>query len=283
MKLVVTALHLEARIFAEGLDLRKDTASKRIPIYRGGEFSLIVSGTGKINAATATAWALEYLAHRGCGTASAVNFGICGSGDTTVPTGTVFLVNKILDFSSGRTFFPDILQAHNFPEAPLQTRDRALERSVSGNSGHVTDEATLYDLEASGFFGAAARFLPPDRISCLKIVSDHLEGRRLDKTVVADLIRARWGDIDRFLKTADASLPDPPGLSRDDDRLVDEIINTFRLTETQQHQLRDWARSYSIRFGGAALPLQKFLNREVKGKAQRNLLLVEIKHELLAT
>ena len=283
MKLLVTALHLEARVFLAGLGLKKDTGSKRIPLYRGGDINLAVSGTGKINAAATTAWALEHLEIAGRAGARAVNFGLCGCEDMSVPAGTLFLVNKISDLSSGRTFYPDILQKHSLPEATVETHDQPVARS--GLPVHPEAQATpkLVDMEASGFFGAAATFLPPERISCLKLVSDHLEGLPLDKSSTSALIASSWADLDRFLKQPTPTLPEPSGISEDDRRFLAGITVNLRLTETQQHQIQDWARSFAIRTKGTALPLRQFHDRTAKGKAQRNEILREIKNELLAS
>jgi nucleoside phosphorylase len=284
LKLFVTALHLEARVFLTGLGLKKDNGSKRIPLYRGGDISLAVSGTGKINAASTTAWALEHIGVAGCAGARAVNFGLCGCDSVSIPAGTLFLANKITDVSSGRTFYPDILQKHGLPEAAVETHDRPVERSgfeEQSNNGHT--EPRLVDMEASGFFGAAATFLPPERISCLKLVSDHLEGRPLDKSSTSALIASCWADLNRFLQQPAPALPEPPGMSEDDRLFLAGITANLRLTETQQHQIQDWARSFTIRTKGAALPLRQFHGRTAKGKTQRNQILRDIKDELLAS
>ena len=141
----------------------------------------------------------------------------------------------------------------------------------------------LVDMEGSGFFAATSTFLGPERIFCLKLVSDHLEGRRLDKDRLSELIDAKLPKILSLLDICDALIPHRLGFKPEEEDLVTALCNRLRLTVTQTHQLRDWARAYVIRHKQGLDVLKPHLEQTANTTNERNRALAVIKDELLAS
>ena len=281
LKIIVAALQIEARPLIRALGLKKDSTSPKIPLYRGDGVRLVVCGTGKLKAAVGTTYALTREAEPQ--KTIAVNFGFCGSADPRIATGSLFMINKITDAATNRSFFPDILLNHGLPESPLTTHDRPLIRAeYDEEASRRTGERELVDMEGSGFFMAASAFLGPERIICLKLVSDHLEGNRLDKDLLSAFIESQLPQIESCLDACDALAGPPPALNPEDATLLAALRPRLRLTTTQSHQLRDWATAYAIRRRRDLTILKPYLEQTVNNKAERNRLLAAIKDELLA-
>lgn len=278
--LLAIALHAEARPVIERFRLKQDAISG-LPVFRRDGVWITVTGTGSMKSAIATANLLTRV-ERDADTVM-FNLGIAGhtrkAGEGPVSVGDRFLANKITERSTGRAFFPDLLARTPLAESVVTTVERPLDRADAG-----TVEPGLADMEAAGFYQAAATFLPPHRIGCVKVVSDHLETRRLDKNRVGELIA---GALDEFEATVAAySSIDDGGsdvLTDADRQLVQDIRDRLRLTASRHRMLSDLARSYKLHTGSGLPDLTRFTQFSVdtrqEGDAQferlRDLLAVE--------
>lgn len=177
------------------------------------------------------------------------------------------MANKIMDAGNNRAYYPDCLVPHSFKEATCVTGDMPYastaskeERLTARNREGVPDyhlqpgsnagEDRVCDMEASGVAQVALAFLGPHQLCCLKTVSDHGEGVRLDKAEASRLMarlapRAvahlgqpgkhsgrREGDA---VDGASGAAPLPP-----DDSLwhaAKRAVDSLRLTVSQQQRL----------------------------------------------
>ncbi len=275
MKIILTALHLEARPLLQHFGLKKDALSRRLPVYLGDNICLAVCGTGMVKAAAATGWVLGKYGGQG---AVAINFGLAGCAHYATPIGELFSINKITDHATQRSYYPEMALKFSLPEKSLITCDQPVTRDRAADIGD-----SLADMEGSGFFSAAATFLPVDCIVCLKMVSDHLEDKRLDKSGMTSLIEARLEDIAHVVNMCESLIEkDRDPLKLENRLFLGELAKSLRLTATQQHQLFDWSRGYVIRTGNNLDFIRPFLSRQFSSKASRNRILESIKHELLA-
>jgi nucleoside phosphorylase len=264
-KLIITALHAEAKPLLSFFKLKKDSLSTKVPIYRNETITLAVSGVGKIKSAIATTYLLSR--EKEPQKIVAFNIGICGSGDRRTKIGKMFFVHKIVDNSSGKNYYPDIFLKHNLPEATLTTFDKPV---VNQASFDKTFEG-LADMEAAGFFESALTFLPPHQIACLKVVSDFLQGERLEKSQVSQLIEQNLEAIESIVSNYDVLEFFQTRVLEDEDyTLLEQLRAHLRLTVTQYHQLIDWIKSYRIRKKGSLEALKQFLQYPVSTKRERN-------------
>lgn len=173
-----TALYSEAQIFIERFHLKKLADSQQFQQFRNesGQLLLTVSGVGEIAAAAAVSGVCtKYPPDRGD---VLVNAGCCAG--TTGRDG-VYMIHKLTEQTTGKTFYPDLLYRHTFQEAELCTVMKPWK-----NTGNQTD-TVLYDMEAAAVCQAGAYFFGPHQMVFLKVISDSGEGNRL----TAEEIRLR--------------------------------------------------------------------------------------------
>lgn len=172
---IITALQCEARPLIEHYKLRGNARHSAFRCYQNDEVQLIVSGIGKLAAATAT----TYLAasNRDETTCAWLNLGIAGHADK--PIGEPLLVHKLIDDASEQQWFPGIVMPITCDSGTLTTVDKP-EKTYRRN--------TMVDMEASGFYAAASRFQSCELIHSLKIISDnqqHTPEQITEKTTTA--------------------------------------------------------------------------------------------------
>lgn len=273
MKFIITALHVEARPLIQHFGLKKDPASKRLSVYRKDDLCLAVSGTGKVKSATATAWLLgRYGVDEG---SIMLNFGFCGATDPAMATGELLVINKITDAATGRSFYPEMLLKAGLPERMVVTYDAMVTQENAPDAGDA-----VVDMEASGFFQAAVGFLPVSRILCLKLVSDHLEGKHLHKEKMSALIESKLPQLEAIIERCGELIQKKKDFSAEEKKQLDTLAENLRLSATQQHQLRDCARSYLIRHHKGLKVLQPYMDVMTRNKTERNRVLENIKHAL---
>lgn len=270
--LLVIALHPEARPVIERYRLKQD-ASFALPVFRRDEVWLTVTGTGPMKSAIATTHLIASVRNRDEAVlfnenAVLFNLGIAGhtqqAGEGPVEVGDRFLVNKITEQDTGRSFYPDLLARTPLAESAVTTVERPLDRA----DAHGV-EPGLVDMEAAGFYQAAAAFLPPHRIGCVKVVSDHLETRRLDKDWVGELIA---GARDEFEAAIAAYRTVSDGgqdvLTDTDARVIEGIRRRLRLTASRHRMLSDLVRAYKLHTGSDTPDLSQFSRITVKTRRE---------------
>ncbi len=238
--LFVAALPAEGQALIRRFGLKRDAHAAGFDTYRGDSVSLVVSGVGKLRSAAATA---AFLARQPEGAAvHAVNVGIAGATPSSgVVVGEVRLINKLLDAASQLEQFPDLLVDTGLREACLTTVDRPL------TAAPPSVPAGLVDMEGTGFFEAAAVFLPPHRVGCLKVVSDDLDGGRLKRGEAAALVFAAAPAIERYLERIRAAhRPEPPVLGAEDRRWLAAAGAALDLTVSQGRLLEEWTAAYRV-------------------------------------
>jgi hypothetical protein len=183
---VFTALYPEAEPLLSEFR-RRGISMKRLPagnlsVWRSedGRFMLTVTGSGEIaSAVTAARLLTQFPAD------FAVNFGTAAGRD---PVTACFRIHKITEEATGRDFYPGLVWRTAFSERTLRT---VPQQENSGNS----DLSSLTDMEGAGFFQAAARFLSPDRILLLKVVSDAGDTSDLTAERLREICAAAAGKV----------------------------------------------------------------------------------------
>ena len=125
--LIVTALHAEARPLIDAYGMKRDPSTQAFETYLGDETALVVTGVGKVRSAMATA---AFLSSHPVTGLTAVNVGIAGAAPGSGwDIGELFLIHKILDASTGKEQFPDLLVRSPLRECALLTVDRQIGRA----------------------------------------------------------------------------------------------------------------------------------------------------------
>ena len=268
--LIVVALPVEARPLVSSLNLKFHSHGE----YRNDEFTLIVTGVGRISSAISTTKAFslndDYV--------SVLNFGLCGSRNPETNIGEMRYVNRIREVCTGRDFFPDPLIAHEWKESAIQCHDQPVQ---DPNIMDFDPFAEIVDMESAGFFQAATLFLPVHSIHCIKVVSDHLDTSRKSTKDIEDLINNRVSEISKYLRQISQSITAPkPKIPTHFQSSIDEIAKSWRLTKTQVHTLHKIALGASLRKVDFAQILKKREFEKPMVKTDRNLAFTNLCREL---
>jgi len=268
--LIVVALPVEARPLVSSLNLKFHSHGE----YRNDEFTLIVTGVGRISSAISTTKAFslndDYV--------SVLNFGLCGSRNPETNIGEMRYVNRIREVCTGRDFFPDPLIAHEWKESAIQCHDQPVQ---DPNIMDFDPFAEIVDMESAGFFQAATLFLPVHSIHCIKVVSDHLDTSRKSTKDIEDLINNRVSEISKYLRQISQSITAPkPKIPTHFQSSIDEIAKSWRLTKTQVHTLHKIALGASLRKVDFAQILKKREFEKPMVKTDRNLAFANLCREL---
>lgn len=260
----VTALHHEARPIIEHFSLKKDMESHGLDVFRNEDFSLVVTGIGKLKSAVATTRLLSAYGRPKL----LVNIGICGA-PKSFPIGSPYLINKITDVASSRCFFPDLIIKHSLEEAQLATYDMVVSKHG--------DNSELVDMEGSGFFEAAASFLSADQILCIKVVSDHLDGKKLLGDEITNLIEKNISKLSIFIAALSEYKPDSrKPLTSEEKECLATIAENLRLSHQQRRILTESATTYKLKREGSLSILEGYLNARSKTNMERRKHLREI-------
>lgn len=223
----VVALRPEADPLIAARSLRAVGEPTAWPLFvRGDEEALVVTGVGRNACAAGCGWLQGYL--RPAAHAAWLNVGIAGH--SSGPSGRAVLAHKVVEQATGRAWYPPIPHGHSLTGDTLFTVDRP-----------ETDFAQpgAYDMEASGFLAATARWATTEMVQVVKVVSDTPTepASQLDRGGVRSLIEARIDDLEvvagalaRCGEVLALRAADPPG--------YESLSTRWHFTVTQQRQLR---------------------------------------------
>ncbi len=230
-----TALNCEARPLIDHLHLNEQKPHDLFRLFTdaNNDISLVITGVGK----TACAAAVSY--HHAIIHASTtdiwLNIGVAGHKD--LAAGQPCLVNKITDGGSGETWYPQIVFTPPCRTMPLLTLEQP----------SADYQPILYDMEAAGFYAIASRLGTSELIHCIKIVSDNAlsDGFSVNARAVKNYV---WNSIDTIDKLMDSlhKLSSELQMASAKPHDYDTIVNHWHFTQTQQHQLLQLLRRWTL-------------------------------------
>lgn len=202
---IITAIYAEAHPFITRFQLKKNVSHTRFQVFQNTEtdICLIISGTGSIPAAVAvSSICIEYGTGHGN---FLINVGICaGIRNTNIDdpknidqVGELFLCNKIIEQITGKTFYPDILYRHSFPEAQIVTGAKPYTKTDQDNLKKA--DFYLYDMEAAAIYQAGAYYFGPHQMSFLKIISDNGNAGNVTSAQIEQLINRNIESIADYI------------------------------------------------------------------------------------
>lgn len=251
-----TALYQEARELIQKLQLKKQPAETLYQLFENEQIQLVITGTGMISAAMAAS--RHFAKYPSCsGQDIVINLGVAGylpgKQAASHNIGDLFLISKITEQTTGRTFYPDLLYRHSFRYLPLITVP-----TVCTNSSTSVEES-LVDMEASALYQALLPHISPDRMFFFKVISD-LPGKPDNTAIVPEqLLTPHLSDILSFAEQLHHFLKETafrePVLSLEEQCLSDTITTLLPMTEAMY---RDYVRLLSYA-GLSGKPLASLL------------------------
>jgi adenosylhomocysteine nucleosidase len=222
---IYAALPCEAKPLVEHFNLKKDTTIQPFAVYVNQAICLTVTGLGKSAMAAGVAYTQALFAtveHP-----VLINIGIAGHKDYAV--GRLFLIDKITDADSQKSYYPPLVFTPPCPTANIQTVSRPL---------LVYDRQHLCDMEASAFYETAVRFSTGELIHCLKVISDNelSPAENIQPKQVESLIAAHVAAIETLLEELSrlAALVTVP-----ESKLFEELTQRYHFTASEQGQLKN--------------------------------------------
>ena len=226
---IITALKIEAEPIIKHFNLKPTNN-----IYQNKYINLIITGSGKIKCAINTALLLNKFKY------PSLNIGIAGSNKYDINKG--FFIHKITDFETGFDYYPDFFKEQSEELITISKPNRYF---------------ALVDMEASGFFEAAYKFLNIEEIVLYKIISDTTKNP-LKKELIPSLIKSHIQIIEELLDT----------VSTIEDNTIDKLLNEaqskMKLTATQKIQLKQILTLYKIK--NIPFPIFKELKKKEEVK-----------------
>ena len=129
------------------------------------KINLIISGIGKSKIERAT----KYISEKTKNNNFFLNIGIAGH--KSYKLGEIVLASKITDNKTKYSWYPSLLWKTKIKKSPLLTvRFPKIRYS----------ENCLYDMEAASFFREARTFVGPEKVQCIKIISDNKDSSILN-------------------------------------------------------------------------------------------------------
>lgn len=193
---IFTALYCEAHVFIEHFHLKKILENTRFQQFasESGQLLLTVSGPGEIAAAACVS---SVCTKRPPGQNDfLLNVGTCAG---TAEQGRTFLIHKLTEHATGKTFYPDILYRHGFPEAALITGMQVFS-GLGQQDGKGISEVCFYDMEAAAVYQAGAYFFGPHQMVFLKINSDCGDEGRQSGEFIRQLMEAHKEELCAFME-----------------------------------------------------------------------------------
>jgi len=222
---LVVALKAEARPLIRHYELHDRHADSALPVYLGTDMALVVSGPGKVAAASATAW-LQGLSQENKRNAW-LNIGIAGHATCAIGDGRI--ANRVTEHATNRSWYPPQVHDLDIATGRLLTVD-------SPENDYSVD--ALYDMEAAGFYPEACRFSTSELVQCFKVVSDNRQHANTKITAkhCQQLIASQLKTINSLVETlgnmqkrcSSWHAPHPD---------LDRLAGRWHFTVSQHHQL----------------------------------------------
>ncbi|MDD3931072.1 MAG: hypothetical protein PHT04_02755 [Eubacteriales bacterium] len=279
MIVFATALKAEAEPLILRYHLKKDMSIHAFPVYRSDSTILIISGVGKLRSAIALSFLFgqEKLADADV---LCVNLGFCGSSDPVCRPGKLVQAARITDMETGRDYYPDLLRSDRPPLVHLHCASKRIYRFSVADSDHSTALPVCYDMESAGFMESAIRFVTPDRILVLKIISDDLGSGEIDVDTIKQQLAEQLSACDALISVHQLmhqSLADPIGEADSTQAVL--TANHLKLSESQKRQLKLLVRQYRLAGNDPIPDLLDVKKQKTTTKQERILIIESLKHK----
>lgn len=228
---LVVAHPLEAKALIEWFGLGEVEPRGEFRCFENTQgIALVISGLGARNAANAVGW---LHGRQSPGFRAWLNVGIAGHPFAAVGQG--FLANRIEHRRSGECFWPPIPNL-GLPGCGLVTVDEP-------ETTYGQDAA--FDMEAAGFFAAAAGLSTTDLVYVFKVVSDNRENpvNELDPKRVPELFREQESAIRMLadhLRERSAAFADWYGMPAE----FESLLRGYRFSATRKAALAQYCRRF---------------------------------------
>ena len=233
---IFTALFPEAKPLISHLGLKRSADQERFPVYTSPdqEFLLAVTGTGPVSAAIVSSYV--FTCRKPQPSDHIVNVGVC-AGLGTAQAGECYLCTSLGETDTGKSYYPDLLWKHSFPEAALFTGSRILsDPDDSSIAGYIDkDRPLLYDMEATALYQSASVYAGPHQMSFLKIVSDRADGHVPSAKEVSELVGKHLPAVLAYIDRLPDSAQEAPSLP-----MLEQLSEDLHCSVSMKYMLQQY-------------------------------------------
>lgn len=273
MVFIVTALMLEASPLIEYYNLKKDMNINNYQVYKNEDITLIISGVGKIKAAMAAVYLLSTF--KGKKEDILINVGFCGTKSLKYNLGEPIIINKVKDIDTGRDYYADVYFGKNIKKGTLCCSSKLMFKE-----DYIEDDNVLVDMESAGIMEAGQKFLYAHNTVILKIISDFLTPKDLDKEVLKGYIKNNIlciAEIIDELKNLNDSLRNP---FEEEEKAVNTLSESLNFTEAMKKILFKEVKKSKLKGLQPLNILNEFSGMEVKIKKEGKRVFEQIMEKL---
>ncbi|WP_244834464.1 hypothetical protein [Clostridium sp. BJN0001] len=270
---ICTSMYAEAEPFIKKLNLKKDTSITKFQLFYGGNFLLIITGCGKIKASICLTY---ILTKRNPSPSDFIfNIGLCGSKNCN-NEGDAFLINKIIDNDTKKSYYTDVLFKHPFKESDIETFSTIVKKDD-------TVSCSLADMESSGIYESASYFFKTYQIFFIKIVSDFFnDSIKKDIEKVKSLIYKNSDKIITFLNKLDNDFSYKTNiLSEDDVKTIDTISCNLKFSSSMENELKRIIKYNNLKSKGVFKITDSLSNLKCGCKKEGKIILEKIKQRYI--
>ncbi len=155
----IIATSPESNLLIKKLKLKKVNSTPGFDLFFHDNFSLTITGLGKVNSALGVAH--TFYKFRSCFNNIWINIGLAGHKKEKI--GTLALVDKIFDYETQKSMYPFFIKNYEIKKLSCTCYPKP----------NFNYDASMSDMESSGFFFSANKFSTKELIHSLKIISDN--------------------------------------------------------------------------------------------------------------
>ena len=273
---IAVALTVEAKPLITYFKLKKDNEIKKHQVFKNEEIILIITGSGMLQGAIAVTYVLGRL---DIGEEDIfVNLGICGAVKDTISIGDIILCNKIINNSSKKNFYPDMLFKHKFKEGALETFFHVVDKKMELDK----IQGEIVDMEGAGICEAASLFFSQHQINVIKIVSDYLSTLEITPEKVMGLIEnniertAEWLEERKKFYAGNKEI-----FTSEEKENIKKIEGNLKLTESMHYEFMELMKYYKIQNKSIENIILKYSDIKIKDKREGKINFERIRKEII--
>lgn len=263
MLYISTALYLEAQPFITIYSLKQLHEHTKFQVFANDNVCLIITGVGELKASIAITY---LLSNKTIGPHDLfLNFGICGSIDSSITIGSSYIFHKLKDYATKKDLYPDMLLKLPFCEASLET----CPLPVGNEIAPATVSESFVDMEAYAIMYAVTYYMQPHQVLFLKVVSDHATTDKkavINKTEIQLKLLQVAQEVTIYLHELSSEfvffsdITTAMELTREECYLYQSIIQKLHLSETMSHSLKQHITYYKSKHTLADKILSSFID-----------------------
>ena len=230
---VTAALYPEASALIRHFRLKKTELLRGRDVFTDHEnMTLVLTGTGELNAASVTA---AFLAKMNVSDDD-VLLSIGSAASLCEDSGSgLYIINKMTDLNSGRSYYPDMLIHTGLKETSVLTGS-----TVYRKGDNIPEGYGLYDMESAAVYHAAKMFFPPHRMFFLRFVSDTGTPQAVTASDLERLSNEYLPAVKRLVEEVRKGKKTESILTKEDEEHIIQLAEQMKCTEFMKNELHGY-------------------------------------------